>query len=155
MFPIIEKYQTRILCTTSFLFYTPTLFVIYNYHHNHLKKQQRQNTIAKWLGILSFATGTCSILYWQDQKHDSWKYYLDLSMSKFSGIIYFATGFKYVVTSYNRNICYGLLSTLLFSYHMSNRWYLQGFRQWYLWHGLMHVSTNIVCIHILQSIYDN
>lgn len=137
--------------------YSQCIIIIICLYNNppYNKKQQHQNTIAKWLGILSFVTGSCSVIYWQDQKHYSWKYYLDLSMAKFFGIVYFVTGWKYVVTAYKRNICYGLLSTLLFSYHMSNSWYLQGFRQWYLWHGLMHLSTNIGCIHILQSLYDN
>ena len=153
--PQIEPYQTRILCMTSMLFYLPTIYMIYKRSHKYQIKHQINNTVGQTLGILSCITGTCSILYWHDQNHDSWRYHLDLFMAKFTGVVFFINGHMYILIPYKRYIAYILSVSVIGSYYLSNSWYLEGSSIWYLWHGLMHISTNIGCIHILQSVYNN
>ena len=179
MFPQIEPYQSRIICMTSGLFYGPFLYSIYRRRRNVLQDYlnrkkiepgirpepdtsdqmqmfpSQNNTVGQWLGIVSFISGTCSIIYWQNPRHDSMRYYIDLSTAKITGVVYFLAGYKYVTGKYKRNIGYGLLTAIMVSYHMSNTWFLMGQDQWYLWHMIMHFVTNVNCIHILNCVYDH
>ena len=181
MFPQIEPYQSRIICMTSGLFYGPFLYTIYRRRRNVLQDYLNRKrigsvegdqmfpshpipshpipsqniTVGQWLGIVSFISGTCSIIYWQNPRHDSMRYYIDLSTAKITGVVYFFAGYKYVIGKYRRNIGYGLLTAIIISYHMSNTWYSLGQDQWYLWHMVMHFVTNVNCIHILNCVYDH
>lgn len=176
----IEPYQSRIICLSSCLFYMPFLYTIYQRRRNvlqdYLNRKRigsgigpgegdqmqmipshliQNNTVGQWLGIVSFISGTCSIIYWQNPRHDSMRYYIDLSTAKITGVVYFFAGYKYVIGKYKRKIGYGLLTAIMVSYHMSNTWFLIGKDQWYLWHMVMHFVTNVNCIHILNCVYDH
>jgi hypothetical protein len=160
--PQITPFQSRILCMTSTFFYVPFLFTIYRrvvkqgyYGNGHT----RIITVGQWLGVLSLITGTCSMLYWQNQSHDSWRYYLVLTMAKVSGVTFFICGYRYITGSYRRIWGYTLCGSTLGFYHLSNSWYLQGSPYWVVCHGLMHFFTcccQTYTIHMMVEPYaDN
>jgi hypothetical protein len=155
--PTITPLQSRILCMTSTLFYVPFLFTIYRRvvkQGYYGKGHTRIITVGQWLGVLSLITGTCSILYWQNQSHDSWRYYLDLTMAKTSGIAFFVCGYRYISGSYRRVLGYTLCGTTVGFYHLSNSWYLQGSPYWVICHGFMHLFTCCGQTYVIHTMVE-
>ena len=149
-FPIIQPYQMQILCNTSMLFFLPFMYsMLYKDIHKmslRLPSSEiilpiKNNDIKYTLGFISYITGICSMLYWHDQNHDSWRYYLDLYMAKFSGICFFINGYMYILSPYKRRIAYTLCLSTIGFYYLSNTQYFEGKNDWYIWHGIMHMFT--------------
>ena len=151
----IESYQTRILCMTSLLFYIPflsALYLRYKACNVNCRNHKKITTVGQALGILSCITGTCSILYWHNQNHNSWRYYLDLCMAKTSGVVFFINGYMYIWVPYKRRIAYILCFSSICTYCLSNNWYSAGRSEWYIWHGLMHIFTITGQTWVIQCI---
>lgn len=150
LLPRITQFQSRILSLTSTLFYVPFLFTIYR---RIAKQGHKQIThVGQWLGVLSCITGTCSLLYWHDQCHDSWRYYLDLTMAKVSGIAFFVCGYRYIMGTYKRGLAYALCGSTVGFYHLSNTCYLQGSPYWVICHGFMHLFTSLGQTYVIHAI---